>query len=70
MSRTHGITHYYGTSPNAVKTQIWIALCVYLIIAILHKQLNLPGSLYRNIQVLSVHYFENLLHYILACNHY
>jgi hypothetical protein len=34
-----------------VKTRIWIALSVYLIIAILHKQLNLPGTLYRTIQV-------------------
>jgi hypothetical protein len=52
------IKHYYGNTPNAVKTQIWIALSVYLIIAILHKQLNLPGTLYRTIQVLSVHPFE------------
>ena len=41
------IKHYYGTSPNAVKTQIWIAVCTYLIIAILHKQLKLPGTLHR-----------------------
>ena len=52
------IKHYHGNTPNAVKTQIWIALCVYLQIAILHKQLHLPGSLYRTIQVLSVHPFE------------
>jgi IS4 transposase len=52
------IKHYYGTSPNAVKTQIWIALCVYLLLAILYKQLNLPGTLYRTLQVLSVHPFE------------
>jgi hypothetical protein len=51
------VKHYYGTSPNAVKTQIWIARCVYLIIAILHKQLHLPGTLYRTLQVLSVHPF-------------
>jgi IS4 transposase len=37
----------YGTSPNAVRTQIWIALCVYLLIAILYKQLNLPGSIHK-----------------------
>ncbi len=37
------IKHYYGTSPNAVKTQIWIAIAVYLMVAILHKQLSLPG---------------------------
>lgn len=52
------IKHYYGNTPNAVKTQIWIALCVYLIIAILHKQLKLPGTLYRTLQILSVHPFE------------
>jgi hypothetical protein len=54
------IKHYYGTSPNAVKTQIWIAVCTYLIIAILHKQLRLPGSLHRTLQVLSVHPFEKV----------
>lgn len=61
------IKHYYGTSPNAVKTQIWIALCVYLIVAILHKQLNLPGSLHRTLQLLSVHPFEKApLHELLT----
>ena len=54
------IKHYYGTSPNAVKTQIWIAVCTYLIIAILHKQLKLPGTLHRTLQILSVHPFEKL----------
>jgi hypothetical protein len=64
------IKHYYGNTPNAVKTQIWIALCVYLIIAILHKQLHLPGSLYRTIQVLSVHPFEKIpLHQLLMEHH-
>jgi hypothetical protein len=41
------IKHYFGTSPNAVKTQIWIAVAVYLMVAILHKQLQLPGRLHR-----------------------
>ncbi len=54
------IKHYYGTSPNAVKTQIWIAVSTYLIIAILHKQLNLPGTLHRTLQLLSVHPFEKV----------
>ena len=54
------IKHYYGTSPNAVKTQIWIAICTYLIIAILHKRLKLPGTLHRTLQVLSVHPFEKV----------
>lgn len=52
------IKHFYGNSINAVKTQIWIAVAVYLIVAILHKQLRLPGSLHRTLQILSVHPFE------------
>ena len=61
------IKHYYGTSPNAVKTQIWIAVSVYLIVAILHKQLELPGSLHRTLQLLSVHPFEKVpLHELLT----
>jgi len=54
------IKHYYGTSSNAVKTQIWIAITVYLMVAILHKQLNLPGTLHRTLQLLSVHPFEKV----------
>jgi len=61
------IKHYYGTSPNAVKTQIWIAMAVYLMVAILHKQLSLPGTLYRTLQLLSVHPFEKVpIHELLA----
>jgi len=52
------IKHYFGTNPNAVKTQIWIAMAVYLMVAIIHKQLKLPGSLHRTLQLLSVHPFE------------
>jgi len=55
------IKHYYGTSPNAVKTQIWIAVATYLMIAIIHKQLKLPGTLHRTLQLLSVHPFEKVL---------
>ena len=54
------IQHYFGTSPKAVKTQIWIAVAVYLMVAILHKQLNLPGTLHRTLQLLSVHPFEKV----------
>jgi hypothetical protein len=54
------IKHYYGTSPNAVKTQIWIAIAVYLMVAIIHKQLSLPGTLHRTLQLLSVHPFEKM----------
>ena len=54
------IKHFYGNSPNAVKTQIWIAVGVYVMIAILHKQLRLPGTLHRTLQILSVHPFEKV----------
>jgi hypothetical protein len=54
------IKHYYGATPNAVKNQIWIAVCTYLMIAILHKRLKLPGTLHRTLQVLSVHPFEKV----------
>ena len=61
------LKHHYGTSPNAVKTQIWIAVSVYLMVAILHKQLALPGTLHRTLQLLSVHPFEKRpLHELLA----
>lgn len=63
------IKHYYGTSPNAVKTQIWIAVAVYLMVAIIHKQLALPGTLHRTFQLLSVHPFEKMsLHELLTEN--
>ena len=54
------IKHFYGNSLNAVKTQIWISIVVYLIIAILHKKFKLPGSLHRSLQLLSVHPFEKI----------
>ena len=54
------IKHYFGTSPNAVKTQIWIAVAFYLMVAILYKQLQLPGRLHRTFQLLSVHPFEKV----------
>lgn len=54
------IKHFYGNSSNAVKTQIWISIAVYLIIAILHKQLKLPGNLHRSLQLLSIHPFEKI----------
>ena len=52
------IKHFYGTSDNAVKTQIWIAICVYVLVAILKKQLTSERSLYSILQVLSVNVFE------------
>lgn len=52
------IKNFYGTSENAVKTQIWIAVSVYVIVAILKKRLNIPASLYTILQILSVSVFE------------
>ena len=52
------IKHFYGTSENAVKTQIWIAVCVYLLAAIIKKELGLEISLYTFLQILSVRPFE------------
>jgi IS4 transposase len=52
------IKHFYGTSKNAVKTQIWTAVCVYVLAAIIKKELALDVSLYTFLQILSVHSFE------------
>lgn len=52
------IKSFYGTSENAVKTQIWIALSVYLIVAIIKKRLKIEASLYTILQILSVSLFE------------
>ena len=52
------IKAFYGTSENAVKTQIWTALCSYLLVAIVRKRLDLPLNLYAMLQILSVSVFE------------
>jgi hypothetical protein len=52
------IKAFYGTSENAVKTQIWIAVSVYVLVAIVRKHLMLPISLYQILQILSVTLFE------------
>ncbi len=52
------IKAFYGTSPNAVKTQIWIAIATYVTVAILKKRLKLEPSMYTILQVLSVNLFE------------
>jgi len=52
------IKAFYGTSENAVKTQIWIAVTVYVLVAIIRKRLLLPTSLYQILQILSVTLFE------------
>ncbi len=54
------IKRFYGTSENAVKTQIWIAVSVYVLVAIVKKRLNLDASLYTLLQVLSVTLFEKI----------
>jgi Domain of unknown function (DUF4372)/Transposase DDE domain len=52
------IKRFYGTSENAVKTQIWIAVSVYVLVAIVRKRLNLEASLYTLLQVFSMTVFE------------
>jgi Transposase DDE domain/Domain of unknown function (DUF4372) len=52
------IKAFYGTSENAVKTQIWIAVSVYVLVAIVRKRLGLHASLYQILQILSVTLFE------------
>ena len=54
------IKAFYGTSENAVKTQIWIAVTVYLLVAIMKKRLQIETSLYTILQVLSVSSFERI----------
>ena len=66
------IKAFVGTSANAVKTQIWIAICTYLLVAIVKKRLNLAASLHALLQVLSVNLFEKtpleqLLHAATYC---
>jgi len=53
------IKAFYGTSENAVKTQVWIALSVYLLVAIIKKKLRIERTLNEILQVLSVTVFEN-----------
>jgi hypothetical protein len=52
------IKRFYGTSENAVKTQIWIAISVYVLVAIVKKRLKLDVSLHTLLQILSVTAFE------------
>ena len=60
MKQNLRIKHFYGTSENAVKTQIWIAVSVYVLAAIIKKELALEISLYTFLQILSVRPFEKL----------
>jgi len=54
------IKHFFGTSDNAVKTQVWIAICVYVLVATVRKELRLELSLSQILQVLSVNVFEEV----------
>ena len=54
------IKAFYGTSENAVRTQVWIALSVYVLVAIVKKRLNLERSLHSILQILSVSLFEKI----------
>ena len=51
---------FFGTSENAVKTQIWIAVSVYVLVAIVKKRLNIAASLYEILQILSLTMFERI----------
>ena len=54
------IKAFYGTSANAVQTQIWIAVCVYVLVAIVKKELRLECSMYQILQILSISLFEKV----------
>ena len=54
------IKKFYGTSENAVKTQIWIAVSVYVLVAIVKKRLGIDASLYTLLQILSLTLFEKM----------
>jgi len=54
------IKAFYGTSDNAVKTQVWIAISVYVLVAIVKKELRLDRSLYDILQILSLMLFEKV----------
>ena len=52
------IKHFFGTSPNAVKTQLWIAISIYVLVAIIRRQLRIERSLAEMLQILSLTLFE------------
>lgn len=54
------IKTFYGTTENAVKTQIWIAVCVYVLVAIVRKRLHLEASMHEILQILSLTLFEQM----------
>ncbi len=60
MKQPLRINAFYGTAEHAVKTQIWTAMTVYVLVAIIKKRLNIPLSLYTLLQILSVSVFEKM----------
>ena len=54
------IQRFFGESANAVKTQVWVAVCVYVLVAIIRKELGLSESLHKILQILSVNAFEKV----------
>jgi hypothetical protein len=54
------IKSFYGTSENAVKTQIWVAISVYVLVAIIKKKLDLTESLYTILQIFSINLFNKV----------
>jgi hypothetical protein len=64
------IKAFFGTSPNAVKTQIWIAISVYVLVAIVKKQLRIERSMNEILQVLNIALFENMTVKQLLMRHY
>jgi hypothetical protein len=62
------IKTFYGYSANAVKTQVWIAVCVYVLVAIIRKELGVPRSLTEILQILSVNPFEKTPVFQLLCS--
>jgi Domain of unknown function (DUF4372)/Transposase DDE domain len=61
------IKTFFGTSENAVKTQIWIAVCTYMLVAIVRKRLKLEASMHEILQILSLSLFEKIpLHELLT----
>ncbi|MDX6403855.1 MAG: hypothetical protein QOH70_1310 [Blastocatellia bacterium] len=59
---TEHYQNFYGTSENALRTQIWIAIPVYVLVAIVKKELQLDASLYRRLQICSVFSRKPLFH--------
>lgn len=65
------IKAFYGTSENAVKTQIWIAVSIYVLVALIKKRLHLEQSLYTILQILSLTLFERIpLYHAVTCSNY